>query len=174
MDLYLSFKKNPRSIRHFYPTNLVFGKWEQGPQNRPTDFEIMTTKWGARWYLLLKHATACETGPAAEWTVLSQSIYPYLAKKKNLSRFRYFFIEKINLKIWKSGFCKKSKTWKISIKQKLKFFIEILDFPKINFFKFPKLFFSVKKYRNRFRFIFLDRYGYILCDKTVCRAAGQL
>ena len=46
--------------------------------------------------LFLKHITAGETGPTAEWTVLSQSIYPYLAKKKNLSRFRYFFIEKNN------------------------------------------------------------------------------
>ena len=46
--------------------------------------------------LFVKHVTACETGPTAEWTVLSQSIYSYLAKKKNLSRFRYFFIGKNN------------------------------------------------------------------------------
>ena len=32
----------------------------------------------------------------------------------------------------------------------------------------------MKKYRNRLRFFFLARYGYILCDKTVHSAAGPV
>ena len=44
--------------------------------------------------LCLKHVTACETGPTAEWTVLSQSIYPYLAKKKKSESIPIFFHRK--------------------------------------------------------------------------------
>ena len=43
-----------------------------------------------------------------------------------------------------------------------------------NPFQISKLFFSMKKYRNRLRFFFLARYGYILCDKTVHSAAGPV
>ena len=32
----------------------------------------------------------------------------------------------------------------------------------------------MKKYRNRLRFFFLTRYGYILCDKTVHSAVGPV